>query len=220
MADEEPDYSQYPLKALREAQGYIDRDRYPDRAERVEEETRKRLAQPPEPSPPESPSARRPAWIIIVGILGILFFVSGLVTATGEGVRPIVIGKPGGLSALPAIPRVAPDGTPPWLESLPAWFGPYSWISAGVDLGVAVFYLLGSIRLLRMKPNGPRVLLRTAWASAWFGILKIAITFAGLAFIARDLVPWILGSVLLDLGLVVLIRIFKEESKPFERPAS
>jgi hypothetical protein len=54
--DDGPDYSQYSLKALREAQGYIDRDRYPDRARRVEEEIRKRLAQPPEPELPESPS--------------------------------------------------------------------------------------------------------------------------------------------------------------------
>lgn len=211
MTDEGPDYLQYSLKALREAQSYIDRDKYPDRARVLEEEILKRLAQPPEPAPPESPSPGRPRWVILVGILGILFALTGLVTAIGEAVRPVVLEKPGGLSALPAIPRVDPDSPPAWLESVPGWLGAYSWISSGVDLGVAVFYLLGSIRLLRLKAGGPGVLLRTAWVSACFGILKIAVTFWGLAFIAGELVLPILGSVLLDLGLVVLIQIYHED---------
>lgn len=213
MPDEGPDYSQYSLKALREVQGYIDRDRYPDRARRVEEEIRKRLASPPEPEPepPASTASGRPAWIIVVGIVGILFFVAGLVTAIGEGLRPFVLEKPGGLSALPAIPHVPPDTAPPWLESIPGWFGPYSWISAATSLGVAVFYLLGSIWLLRLKPKGPRALLGVAWTGAWLGIAKIAITFTGLAVIARDLVLPILGGVLLDLGLVVVIRLCWQE---------
>jgi hypothetical protein len=97
LIDPEPDFDSYSLSTLLDAQAHIDRDRYPERAARIDlmVAEKRRMLPPPSPPPPSafrpqvppSPLAPRPAlvWFILAwqaycavgGVSILLFAVTG-----------------------------------------------------------------------------------------------------------------------------------------------
>jgi len=158
--------------------------------------------------------ARRPSWVLVVGILGIVIGLFGILGST----QAILIGT------IPVIREVfekhveqeAPPPSPDTEEAEGFWDDPYWYPQWSVAVGVAglpasAFYILASVFLLMMKRYGPKLFYLATATCIAVSVSKIAVALAALSIIG---IPFIAGSVLAVIctGLLVIVAAASDKS--------
>lgn len=171
--------------------------------------------------------AKKPTWITVIGVLGIVFGSFGIVGALQLAVTPTILKaqmqmfhgmekmarqqaqRPRDPRDLPRRPRAAP---PPevfrileqFLE-MPAWFAAWCIVSGLVGAGLCTFYLIAAIRILQVKRNGPRLFYFAAGSTiAWAAVDSAVALSTGKIWGVSMLVGNVFGAVV-DVVLLVIV---------------
>ena len=180
---------------------------------------------------------RRPTWITVIGILGIIFASFGLFSAVQSIMTPQIMGFQRtmfgqmedifqGIKELEDYP--IPTGEVfdivEEMWAMPAWLGTWYVVSGLVNLLLAGFYLFACISLLQMKRLGVRWFywasgLRLAFAVAELVVGLSAASLMGISLVGGAAVALVAYAVLLLVVIVSDKEAFAVGSPKGESPA-
>jgi hypothetical protein len=187
---------------------------------------------------------KRPTWVTVVGVLGIIFACLGILGAGQEMIMPKMLkmkkemftdfrkmieaemekesanqsdneGQHQGNAEFP----VGMFNSFMKMFDFPEWYGTWSIISGILKLLISAFFLLASIRLLQLRPSSINLFYWAAGSSIALGVVKGAVALSGGSFIALAMMVGGVFGIIIDIILIIVVatgdkKAFYRQSPP------
>ena len=173
---------------------------------------------------------KKPTWVTVVGVLGIIFSCLGILGAGQEMMMPRMVKmqmemfsdfekmieaemeremtdqpySDGDFRGNAEFPTGMFKSFMKMMD-YPDWFGTWSIISGILKLMVAAFFLLASIRLLQLKPSSINLFYWAAGASISLGVIKGGVAISAGSFLAMTMVIGGVFGILIDIVLIIVV---------------
>ncbi len=180
---------------------------------------------------------KRPTWVTVVGILGIIFACLGILGAGQEMIMPKMLkmqkemftgfgkmieaemekeranqsnneGEHQGGAEIP----VGIFNSFTKMFDLPEWYGTWSIISGILNLLISAFFLLASIRLLQLKPSSINLFYGAAGSSIALGVLRGAVALTAGSFMGLAMMVGGVFGLLIDIVLIIVVATADKEA--------
>lgn len=216
---EEPDFSSYSLDELYDAQRHVDRQRFPDRARRIDSEVLRREAEPGL-QPVVAPTlGRAPSTATALGILAIVFGVYGAGSHLEVLVYPWTVSQQ--REFVKQATETLSDGTAEakgtdgllrsaiesvqQLSDPPSWYTSYSIAAGSFGLLTVAAYVIGGACLIRRTYLGLVLCIAACSVSIILAILKSFVFHFSFGFPLLLLLPGAILRMVFDGGLLAAI---------------
>lgn len=168
---------------------------------------------------------KKPAWVTIAGVLGIIFGICGLFAAVQIAMAPKMLEMQRALVEPMLMAGQKPEQQAAaekfkkemgkFLgENQPEWFGAVCLALGLIGLLINGVYIFAAVSLLQLKPYSVRVFLLTLWVSIAFGILRSLVLLKG--FSVYGIALLFTGSVGIILDIILLVVIVTANKAIFE----
>jgi hypothetical protein len=155
---------------------------------------------------------RKPTWVKVIGILGIVFGCTGILGSMHLFVMPQMYEFWGAaFDAIDEEARHDPDYPDQVMEHMrtmweaPDWFTTWAILFGIAGVLVAAYYLISAIMLLQVKPNGDKMMISALAASMIVAVVQAATVAAAGGFIAIMMGMGAVFGFVIDLVLLVVI---------------
>ena len=156
---------------------------------------------------------KKPTWITVVGVLGILFGICGLFVSGQVAAMPTIIQWQKQMLDVIPIDRTADQQNAEQFKQVmrgffgdqPSWFGPACMALGLIGLVVNGLYIFASVTLLQVKPNAARLFTTVLGVSIALGVARALVMMNGFSFMAIPMLMSGLVGVVLDIILLVVI---------------
>jgi len=157
---------------------------------------------------------KKPTWITVVGVLGIVFGIFGLIGSGQVAAMPTFLQWQRRMfDSFPVAPAAADQqnleqfqqAMRMFLGDQPSWFGPACIALGVIGLAINGLYVFAGVSLLQLKPNSARLFSRVLGASIALGIVRALVMMNGYSFMAIPMLMSGLVGVVLDVILLVVI---------------
>ena len=180
---------------------------------------------------------KRPTWVTVVGVLGIIFSCLGILGAGQEMIMPKMLemqkqmvsdfekmieaemekesakqsNRPAGQRGGAEFP-VGIFKSVTKMFDFPDWYGTWSIISGILKLLVCAFFLFASIRLLQLKPASIRLFYWAAGSSIALGVVKGAVAVLAASFIGIAMMFGGIFGIIIDIVLIIVVATGNKEA--------
>jgi hypothetical protein len=180
---------------------------------------------------------KRPTWVTVVGVLGIIFSCLGILGAGQEMIMPKILkmqkemftdfeemieaemerkrakqsNRQGGHRGSAEFP-VSMFKSFAKMFDFPEWYGTWSIIAGILKLLVCAFFLLASIRLLQLKPSSIRLFYWVAGSSIALGVIKGAVALLAVSFIGIGMMLGGILGIIIDIILIIVVATGNKEA--------
>ena len=186
---------------------------------------------------------KRPTWVTVVGVLGIIFACLGILGAGQEMIMPKMMKMQKEMFTdfgemieaemeKESANQSNTEGQPPSgaefptgvfdtfinIFDFPEWYATWSIISGILKLLVCAFFLLASIQLLQLKPSSIHLFYGAAGASIALGVFKGAIALSAGSFIAISMMVVGIFGIIIDIILIIVVVTGDKEAFYRQRP--
>jgi hypothetical protein len=156
---------------------------------------------------------KKPTWITVVGVLGILFGICGLFVSGQVAAMPTILQWQKQLIETIPTDRTADAQNAEQFRQMmkgffgdqPSWFGPACLTLGALGLVVNGFYIFASVTLLQLKSNAARLFTTVLGVSIALGVTRALVMMNGFSFMAIPMLMSGLVGVVLDIILLVVI---------------
>ena len=173
---------------------------------------------------------KRPTWVTVVGVLGIIFACLGILGAGQEMIMPKMMKMQKEMftdfgemieaemekeRAKQSFNGEQPPGGDEFpmdffdsilnMFDFPEWYGTWSIIAGILKLIVCAFFLLASIQLLQLKPSSIHLFYGAAGASITLAVFKGAIALSAGSFIAMAMMVGGVFGIIIDIILIIVV---------------
>ena len=173
---------------------------------------------------------KRPTWVTVVGVLGIIFACLGILGAGQEMMMPKMMKMQRDMftdfsemieaemekeRAKQSYTGEQPPGGDEFpmgffdsimnMFDFPEWYDTWSIIAGILKLLVCAFFLLASIQLLQLKPSSIHLFYGAAAASIVLGVFKGAIALSAGSFIAMAMMVGGVLGIIIDVILIIVV---------------
>ncbi len=158
---------------------------------------------------------KRPTWVTVVGVLGIIFGCLGIIGAGQEIFMPKIMQiqkemfskmEETAAKQQPNKPSVEMLKSIQKMWEMPDWFGRWSMFTGIARALISAIYLLASIWLLMIKPVSIRLFYLAAGSSCVLGIIKGVVAFSALSyFIGIAMASGSTFGSLIDIVLIIVV---------------
>jgi hypothetical protein len=229
---DELDYGSYSLDDLYDAQRNIDRNLYPERARRLDELIQRREAEPVRQEAPAKESktptrTRKPSMVTVVGIIAIIFGLSGSQSHIGLLVYPwTVFEQQKAYERMEMLEEEMRDDEAEqkapvfwefWdamkqLTDPPAWYNRYCYGAGSIGLMAVGAYIVGGVLLIRRRIFGVRLLIAASVVSLLLRVLGVAIMHFSFGFPLLMILPLTIFTCGLDAAVLVATLVVRRVS--------
>lgn len=173
---------------------------------------------------------KKPTWVTVVGVLGIIFSCLGILGAGQEMLMPKMFKMQQEMlsnfetiveqemererakqnyqddeyQSSPEMPMGMFESFSKMLD-FPEWYGTWSIISGILKLLVCAFFLLASIRLLQLNPSSINLFYAAALASIALGLVKAAVAMHAGSFLAMAMIFGSVFGIIIDIILIIVV---------------
>jgi len=156
---------------------------------------------------------KRPTWVTVVGVLGILFGICGLFVSGQVAAMPTIMEWQKRFLETMPIDRTADGQNAEQFKQMmrgffgdqPSWFGPACVALGVIGLVVNGFYIFASVTLLQLKAKAARLFTTVLGVSIALGLTRAVVMMNGFSFLAVPTLMSGLVGVVLDIVLLVVI---------------
>ncbi len=173
---------------------------------------------------------KRPTWVTVVGVLGIIFSCLGILGAGQEMIMPKMLemqkemlsdfekmieaemekerdkqsNNQGGRRSGAEFPMGMFKSVTKMFD-FPEWYGTWSIISGIIKLAISALFLLASICLLQLKPSSIRFFYWVAGSSIALGVIKGAVAVLAVSFIGIAMMFGGIFGIIIDIILIIVV---------------
>jgi hypothetical protein len=156
---------------------------------------------------------KKPTWITVVGVLGILFGICGLFVSGQVAAMPTIMQWQKQIfETIPTDQAADRQNAEQFKQVMrgffgdqPSWFGPACMTLGVIGLVVNGFYIFASVTLLQLKPNAARLFTAVLGVSIALGVARAVVMMNGFSFMAIPMLMSGVVGVVLDIILLVVI---------------
>jgi hypothetical protein len=167
---------------------------------------------------------KKPTWVKVIGVLGIIFGCLGLFGSMNMMIMPTMFDFQKAIfeAAMeearhdPGFPRDLMDKIKEMWE-FPDWFGTWAVVFGIAGLLVSGFYLLAAIWLLQLKRSADKIMMWALGVSISLALLQIITIIPACGFIVIAIIGGCVLSIVID--MVLLLVILTSDRSVFARGA-
>ncbi|GBE05550.1 hypothetical protein BMS3Abin10_01182 [bacterium BMS3Abin10] len=153
----------------------------------------------------------RPAWVTVVGVLGIILAGFGFLGAVQTMAMPTVLEfQEEIMSGVQKELQEQGEASEEVLDmfagmfDVPEWFNAWSMAAGVIGLLVSGFYLFASISLLQMKRSAPKVFYSAAGICVIFALIKSIVAVSAMSLMGAAIMFWSLLGMVVNIILLIV----------------